>query len=184
MACRSGHYESVLLLIARGARVGQVNNNGASPLLVACQAGRVDVARLLIDSGANVDQASNPGGLPLVVACMNGHPEIVRLLLRGGADIYRTTRPGFSPLIVARASVAAGDAREGPGAELIVSVAGPWSPETHDARSTAARARAVDLVRLGKRLSTSGASLTPAIRAWLRSEVGRTFWLRVMTAAI
>ena len=35
--------------------------------------------------------------------------------------------------------------------------------------------RAVELVRVGRLLSTSDTSLTPGIRAWLGSPAGRTF---------
>ena len=117
-----------------------------------------------------------------------------RLLLRGGANIDQGTlrwlhvsdgvvlRPGTTPLSLARERSAAGEAPEGSACDLVLQVSEPWSPETHPLRSASARARAVDLVRVGHLLSTSaGASLTPAIRTWLRSGAGRAFWLRIMS---
>ena len=75
-------------------------------------------------------------------------------------------------------------ARERTAAYLVLQAAAPWSPATHAVRSTATRARAVELVRVGRLLSTSDTSLTPGIRAWLGSPAGRTFWLRVIAAVI
>ena len=89
--------------------------------------------------------------------------------------------PGTTPLSLARERSAAGEAPEGSACDLVLQVSEPWSPETHPLRSASARARAVDLVRVGHLLSTSGASLTPAIRTWLRSGAGRAFWLRSMS---
>ena len=70
---------------------------------------------------------------------------------------------------------------QGSAADLVLKAAAPWRPETHPLRSASARARAVELVRVGHLLSISGASLNRGIRTWLRSRVGRAFWLQVMS---
>ena len=56
---------------------------------------------------------------------------------------------------------------EGSAPNLILQASEPWSPETHPLRSASARARAVELVRVGHLLSISGASLNRGIRTWL-----------------
>ena len=192
IAVGHGNVDVAHLLIERGADVIQATDDGRSPLFQACERLQHDdemavVARLLIERGADVSQARDDGGSPLLMACWHSNVNIVRLLLRGGADIHRavTSAPnhpdivGMTPLSLAREFRAVGDTRSA--ADLIIKAAQPWTPETHALRSAAARARAVDLVRVGHLLSTSGASLNPGIRTWLRSRVGRTFWLRVMS---
>ena len=66
-------------LIEKDANVGQADNDGASPLLMACCYGHVDVARLLIEKDADVTQAWK-GKTPLAIAKQKGHAEIARLL--------------------------------------------------------------------------------------------------------
>ena len=46
------------LLIENDADVGQANDDGESPLLMACYEGHVDVARLLTEKHADVGQAT------------------------------------------------------------------------------------------------------------------------------
>ena len=73
-------------LLEKGAKVGQVTNDGTSPLMIAVQVGHVDVVRLLLEHGADVEQATNGGKTPLLIACEKGNTDAVRLLLKKGAD--------------------------------------------------------------------------------------------------
>ena len=191
LACYHGHADIARLLTEHDVDVGQASNSSSTPLLVACYYGHVDVVRLLIERNADVSQAANNGDTPLFVSLSYGHNDeiaryvdITRLLLRGGADIHRATSDGATPLSRARELSVADCARERTAAYLVLQAAAPWSPATHAVRSTATRARAVELVRVGRLLSTSDTSLTPGIRAWLGSPAGRTFWLRVIAAVI
>ena len=77
-----------------------------------------------------------------------------RALLRAGADVGAAARAGGpTPLSLAQALGEAGQAAAGSAAELVLRAAEPWSPETHDLFPAAARARAVELLRLGFLLS-------------------------------
>ena len=210
VACLNGHDGVARLLIEKGADVGQAKNNGATPLLVSCFNGHDDVARLLMEHGADVGQVGKKGVTPLHVACYEGHVDLARMLIewqanvnalteegtsslcwackKGRADVARLLlragalpRRGVSALSKARKRSAAGKAPAGSAADLVLKAAAPWRPETHPLRSASARARAVELVRVGHLLSISGASLNRGIRTWLRSRVGRAFWLQVMS---
>ena len=210
MACQNGHDDVARLLIEKGADVGQAKNNGVTPLLVSCFNGHDDVARLLIENGADVGQVGKKGVTPLHVACYEGHVDLARMLIewqanvnalteegtsslcwackKGRADVARLLlragalpRRGVSALSKARKRSAAGKAPAGSAADLVLKAAAPWRPETHPLRSASARARAGELVRVGHLLSISGASLNRGIRTWLRSRVGRAFWLQVMS---
>ena len=87
-AVRAGASEQVRHLIAAGAAVNQVNQDGATPLHVACQLGQAECAQLLIGVGAAIDQAMPKGATPLHSACRHGHPECVQLLIVLNSESY------------------------------------------------------------------------------------------------
>ena len=60
---------------------------------------------------------------------------------------------GPTPLSLAHRLDAAGNAAEGTAAHLVLRAAGPWSEQTHELFPVDARARAVQLLLLGHRLS-------------------------------
>ena len=77
-----------------------------------------------------------------------------RALLRDGADIHARAEPdGPTPLSIAHALHAQGAAASGSAAALVLSAAEPWSPQTHALFPTASRARAVEMLVVGHRLS-------------------------------
>ena len=105
--------------------------------------------------------------------------ERTRALLRGGASIHAPAgTPPVSPLQRAQQQQPAGEA-----AQLILRAAQPWSPATHDLFPAAARARAVELCRLGyllgcsERFQTESRSL---IDAWCHRPDGGS----VLAAAV
>ena len=70
------------------------------------------------------------------------------------ADIHAAAEPGGpTPLSLARAAEAAGGAKEGTAAFLVLEAAKPWSRDTHKYFPAKARARAVELMVMGERLS-------------------------------
>eukprot|EP00966_Prymnesium_polylepis_P211011 4886486-Prymnesium_polylepis.1 len=86
------------------------------------------------------------------------HLEIIparraRTLLRDGASIHATLDGGPTPLSLAHDLHAAGKVTEGSPAHLVLQVASPWSPSTHDIFATAVRCRATTLLYLGYQLS-------------------------------
>jgi hypothetical protein len=77
-----------------------------------------------------------------------------RELLRDGADVHATAAAdGPTPLSLAHGLDTAGKAAEGTAAHLVLRAAGPWSEQTHELFPVDARARAVELLLLGHRLS-------------------------------
>ena len=82
--------------------------------------------------------------------------EQVRAELRAGADLHAAAHDGGpTPLLIAHGLLAgADDAAPGAAAaRLVLRAAEPWSPANHDFFPATARARAVELVRIGSTLS-------------------------------
>jgi len=65
-AAREGNMETVKLLLAAGAPVGQVSEGDhTAPMLMAAINGHFDIAKLLLDKGASPNQMSDAGATPL-----------------------------------------------------------------------------------------------------------------------
>ena len=79
-------------------------------------------------------------------------PERARALLRAGADIHAAAEPGGpTPLSLAQALYPImGATAEGTAAFLVLEAAKPWSRKTHKYFPDPARARAVELLRVGQ----------------------------------
>ena len=87
-----------------------------------------------------------------------------RALLRAGADLEAAAEAdgGTTPLSLARALQQAGEAGEDTAAGLVLNAAKPWSQQTHALFPAAARARAVELMLLGHRLSRESVQWGPS----------------------
>lgn len=72
------------MLIDAGAKVNDVDNLNASPLMRACNK---DVAEVLIANGANIQAKDNEGKTALVYAIERELLEVVESLIKHGADI-------------------------------------------------------------------------------------------------
>ena len=171
--------EVIALLLDANAEVDRPNGIGLAPLGFACHLGHLSIVQLLCSYGARRTFTQSP---PLdtaeSVATNNDHHHIAswlatrRLwstalhylellthsralkLLRAGADVDAVARPGGpTPLSLAQAAEAAGGAAEGTTAHLILEAAKPWSRKTHKLFPEPARARAVQLMLIGERLS-------------------------------
>ena len=88
MAIGHNNYETVRMLINRGADVNILNGN---PLNLAAQNGDLDIVKLLIANGADVNLPRDYGLYPLHQAAASGHLEVVQYLIEKGADIHRKT---------------------------------------------------------------------------------------------
>ena len=80
------HVECIDALIAAGAEIDAVDEEGYSALKHACADGDTALAKLLLDKGADKDL-----GNPLKRAVRNGHAAVARLLVERGA---RVSLPG------------------------------------------------------------------------------------------
>jgi ankyrin repeat protein len=104
LAAGGGSAEDVRLLVAAGADVAAVAEEGRSALYWACAArqGHVEVMQALARAGADCNQADSRGITPLWVASLNGHLRCVEELLQRGADVDKArTDFGMTPLYVA-----------------------------------------------------------------------------------
>lgn len=85
------------LLLARGANVDAVNNDGDTPLIVAARHDHRATALVLLEGGAKVDVAPS-GSTALEWAIQLGYKETCGLLLDQGVDVNRGDKKGNTPL--------------------------------------------------------------------------------------
>jgi ankyrin repeat protein len=81
-----GRAEIVLALIANGARLGDLDGAGRSPLHHAALSAEPAVAAMLLDAGADIDAVDGDGWTPLALACSTGNQALVALLLERRAQ--------------------------------------------------------------------------------------------------
>jgi hypothetical protein len=98
-ACDNGHYETVRLLIERGAAVNQRSRLGTTALMIACSAGFEEIARLLIENGADVRLCAQSGWTALMEACSGGYLSTARMLLEHGAPAAQSSVHGDTALM-------------------------------------------------------------------------------------
>lgn len=89
LACSSGRYDAVEILLAGGANKEHRNVSDYTPLSLAASGGYVFIIKLLLTHGAEINSrtGSKLGISPLMLAAMNGHAQTVKLLLDMGSDI-------------------------------------------------------------------------------------------------
>ena len=96
-----GLVREVRSLLASGAVVDEVDEDGHTALWVACWRGHTEVAKLLLAAAAQVDKAKSDGATPLFISCQEGHSECASLLLAHGAKSDVADREGATPLFIA-----------------------------------------------------------------------------------
>jgi ankyrin repeat protein len=85
-------------LIARGADVNVVDEQGCTALWWAVRGKRDAFATALVDAKADVNKASNSGYTPLHQASINGHVGCMRLLIKHKANVNALNFTGESPM--------------------------------------------------------------------------------------
>ncbi len=167
-------------LLVAGARVNHAARDGATALHGACGLGHLACVQLLSSYGAR--RTTGLGFFRRLtaeqMALANSHERVVcwlllsrdfttplhhldcldraraRALLRDGADIHAAADDDApTPLCLARDLRERGEAPDGSPADLVLQAARPWSAATHAVRAAAARARAVELMLIGARLT-------------------------------
>jgi quinoprotein dehydrogenase-associated probable ABC transporter substrate-binding protein len=93
--------ERVKFLLAKGADVNQLNDNGYAPLHTAARSRNSDLVQLLLAHKADANLADSDGMTPLIHAIMRNHVPSIEALIAAGADIERETKQGYTPLEVA-----------------------------------------------------------------------------------
>ena len=101
-AVAGGHFETVTLLVNKGADVNQPNCAGATPLMLAALNGRGDLAAYLISRGAKVNAKHRDRPPALIWAAYNGHTKVVKLLLQHGSDVNAEDCYGNTALAIAK----------------------------------------------------------------------------------
>lgn len=86
-ACE-GHRSVCAVLTEKGsmARVGELDVEGRTPLILSAQEGHCSTVKLLIDRKSPINHRGYDGHSALSAAALQGHGEVVELLLRRGAD--------------------------------------------------------------------------------------------------
>ncbi|XP_026232318.1 ankyrin repeat domain-containing protein 50 isoform X2 [Anabas testudineus] len=86
-ACE-GHRAVCAALTERGsmARVGEMDIEGRTPLILASQEGHWSTVRLLLDRRSPIDHRAYDGHSALSAALLESHAEVADLLMRRGAD--------------------------------------------------------------------------------------------------
>jgi hypothetical protein len=169
-ASQQGHVECVRALLEAGADVLPLNNNGTCALDFARSS--LETLQLLCAyapsrQAVHAQLARSPQPLvePVSAQWLDAtrrwssplhHFELlslerVRALLAAGADLHAGDGAADAPTprSMAAARLRAGDGPVDGRVALIVRAAAPWSPETHALFPAAAKARAVELLRVG-----------------------------------
>lgn len=73
-------------LLAKNAKVNEVDARGATCLYTACEMGELDVVQWLVAKKADVNGFGKYGNPPLFAAVFQGNVEVVRFLLDNGAN--------------------------------------------------------------------------------------------------
>lgn len=84
-ACRSGHIESVVVLIDAQADLCALSSKGLSALHMACNSGHVEVVQLLLARGARTDVQSDAPSV-LMLTARGNHLAVAKLLVMRGEE--------------------------------------------------------------------------------------------------
>lgn len=101
VATQKGYVEFVKLLIANGADLECMDENGETPLFIATFKGNLEIVKLLLDAGAQKDSQSYAGFTPFYLACSEGNYGVAKLLLDAGCNINFQMKDGSNSLFVA-----------------------------------------------------------------------------------
>ena len=89
-------------LLAAGSHVGERDEGGLTPLLVAAYLGHTGVCELLVERGkANIEEIEPGGNTALNLAATKGNASTVALLLSKGAKVDTKNNDDFTPLLAA-----------------------------------------------------------------------------------
>jgi len=100
-AAQEGRTKTVKALLADGAAVNTMDQEGNTPLMWAARNGHSEIVKMLLAKGADVDTEDSRGATPLMAASGHGHTEVVKALLDNGADVNAVDRAGITALVVA-----------------------------------------------------------------------------------
>ena len=100
-SCKDGRADDALQLIAAGADVDFVGEQGRTPLIWACIKSLEAVIARLVEVGAALDLVDDYGQSALLRASAVGHAAVVQLLLQKGAQVDLVDKSGGTALTYA-----------------------------------------------------------------------------------
>ena len=98
---QAGHWESMDLLLSRGAKMEVTDRHGRSAVMIAAGEGHLGVLEYLVGKGASTGEVDREGLSALCWGCLRGHLSVVRALIEKGAPLDHTDRSGRTPLDLA-----------------------------------------------------------------------------------
>ncbi|KAL2068429.1 hypothetical protein VTL71DRAFT_16527 [Oculimacula yallundae] len=104
LASWMGNKEVVKMLLALGADLMVLDQDGDTPLHQAAYSGHLDVVSILLNAGANPEARNKVGKSPLHYAAGNGHVDIMELLLSKNVQLDHGDCEGRTPLSLASAN--------------------------------------------------------------------------------
>ena len=87
---------SLNVLLAEGAKVDTVDDEGNTPLMLASKIGNPRMVKILLAHHPEIDKVNHSGYTALMIAAEQGQIHIVEKLLREGANQYKTNLSGLS----------------------------------------------------------------------------------------
>lgn len=87
------------VLLLKGAKVDEKNNDDSTPLHVAINKGHIDICKLLLaNKDVKVNEENNSGVTPLRGAVFQGYSDICELMFAKGADVDVKDNEDYTPL--------------------------------------------------------------------------------------
>ena len=98
-AANRGHSTIVELLVDSGAQLDVLDNDGATPMMIAALSGNTDCVKTIQQAGGDMEiQSTATGATALIMASQEGHQDIVEMLVRGGTRMDTYSNYGYCPL--------------------------------------------------------------------------------------
>ena len=104
LAVSEGDQKSVNALLAKGADVNAIGEDGDTPLHQAAAMGHLDTVDSLLAAGAEVDARDCCGSTPLHKAAERGYLAVVKFLINQGAEVNVANDLRSTPLHEAAAN--------------------------------------------------------------------------------
>ncbi|XP_054841740.1 ankyrin repeat and SAM domain-containing protein 6 [Eublepharis macularius] len=97
-ALKMGNFQLVKEIMDEDpAQANVVNDDGASPLMIAAVTGQLPLVQLLVSRNAEIDKQDNVHGwTALMQATYHGNKEVVKYLLNQGADVNLRAKNGYT----------------------------------------------------------------------------------------
>ncbi len=92
---------SLNVLLAEGAKVDTVDNEGNTPLMIAAKIGNPRMMEIILAHNPELNARNNQGDTALMIASAQGVLDVTRQLLNKGADATLKNANGFNSVEIA-----------------------------------------------------------------------------------